>query len=162
MPGIRIVTYEDLAKIDRITDLLKRKKDALILLFESEPNVGHWIAIMRENNKIIFFDPYGYRPDRFLVYTPQNLRKQLNQDTPHLTVLLNQAVDDGFKVVFNEYEFQNRRNLAYATCGRWIVSVIQYFQARKKPTLKGFHKLVMRLCKLYDLVPDLMISKIIQ
>jgi hypothetical protein len=159
-PKTNIITYEDLSKANSIEDILPKKKDAVILLFEREPNIGHWVALLREDKTIIYFDPYGYRPDKFLQYTPQNLRKLLSQDTPHLTVLLNKAVDDGAKVIFNEFSFQNRSKNGLATCGRWVVRLIEYFQRKRKPTLEGFYKTIKKLSKSHGLTFDLTISKL--
>jgi hypothetical protein len=161
LPDTRIITYEQLADYDNIIDLLPKKNDQIILMFQRVKNDGHWTTLLKENNTIIFFDPYGYRPDKQLHWTSENLRRSLGQDVPHLSILLNNAVDDGFKVVFNNYPFQDRDKLEYATCGRWCISVVLFFQRRKKPTLKKFHTLIMKLCQFYELVPDIIVSALI-
>ena len=161
IPDIKIVNYDDLSKVNSIVQLLPNKKDAFILIYESQPNVGHWVCVIREDKKIVFFDPYGYRPDKFLSFTPKNMRKVLNQEIPHLTLLLNEALDLGFKVFFNEFEFQNRNKPSTATCGRHVVGVIKYFASRRKPTLDKYHKLIMKLSKTHQLTPDLLISKLV-
>jgi hypothetical protein len=161
LPNTRIITYEELANYDSILDVLPKKKDQIILMFQRVKNDGHWCSLNREENKIIFFDPYGYRPDRQLLWTKQTLRRSLGQDVPHLSILLNKAVDDGLRVVFNEYPFQDRDKLEYATCGRWCCAQCLYFQRRKHPTIKGFYQLIMKLCKVYKLVPDIIVSALI-
>lgn len=161
LPNTRIITYADLAKAESIIDILPKKKDAVVLLFERKPDLGHWIALIREDKLILFFDPYGYRVDKFLQFTPENLRKELNQDIPHLTLLLNKAVDEGAKVIFNGFEFQNRAKMSTATCGRWVISIINYFASRKMPTLEKFKDLILKLSKSHGLALDLLISKLI-
>lgn len=161
LPNTKIITYDQLSEMNSILDVLPKKKDAVILMYQSEKNNGHWCSLERLNRKITFFDPYGYRPDKELSWTPANLRKSLGQDVPHLSILLNKAVDDGLEVVFNDYAFQDRDKLEFATCGRWNIAWILYFMRRRKPTLEGFYKLILKLCKSYELVPDLVVSALI-
>ena len=161
IPNVKILNYDDLSKVNSIIQILPSKKDAFILIYEAQPNIGHWVCIIRENKTIIFFDPYGYRPDKFLSFTPQNMRKVLNQEIPHLTLLLNNALDLDFKVVFNEFQFQDRNKKSIATCGRHVVGVMKYFASRRNPTLDKYYKLIMKLSKTHQLTPDLLISKLV-
>ena len=158
----KILEYSELSKFTSIQELLPKKRDFVVLLVGVESSEdGHWEALIRVKKRILFFDAYGYRVDKQLKWAPESVRSEMNQDIPHLTLLLNKAVDDGFKVTFNEYPFQDRDDLRYATCGRWCAMVILYYMETPKPTLKKFHKLVMSHCKKYELVPDLLVSKVI-
>jgi hypothetical protein len=59
---IKIIEYKDLYDINNINDVLK-EFDACIILFVEKvienTNIGHWCCIVKNNNKLCFFDPYG-------------------------------------------------------------------------------------------------------
>ena len=159
IPNIRIIKYEDLDKYDSIEKMLPDKIDSVIILFESKPDVGHWVCVVRIDKNIMFFDPYGYRPDKFLLFTPKYMRKRLNQDIPYLSLMLNDAIDNKLKVTFNQYPFQSRENLAYKTCGRQVISFILYCINNKNPTIKKYKVFLDKLNERHDLNYDLLVSK---
>ena len=160
LPNIRIVKYSDLVDYNSISDLLPKQRDAVILLTEQVEGYGHWTAIIRYKNKIIYYDSIGFRVDKATSWCKtKQLRKELGEDVPHLSLLLNKALDEGFKVVFNEFEFQNKKaNLS--TCGRWCCAVISYFMQSKTPSLKGFYNVIMNLSKQWELDKELVVCKI--
>ena len=52
---IKIVVYNDLKDYEYIGDLLPKKKDYVILLYQTESETsGHWVALCRDNNNILF------------------------------------------------------------------------------------------------------------
>ena len=161
LPDAKIIKYEELSEFDSIKELLPQEKDYVIILFETSKNIGQFICVIRNNKQIIFFDPYGNRPDKFLFWCTKYTRKKLNQDVPHLSLLLNQAIDEKFKVYFNQIKFQNEDQISYATCGRWCVAVIKYFMTNQKPTIKGFYKIIFKKANLFELNFDLTISALI-
>jgi hypothetical protein len=135
--GIRMILYSDLANYENITDLLQNDNDAVIILVRTEINYGHFIAVIRDKKTINFFDSYGFRPDKLFYKTPEYMRDKLNQEYPHMSYLLNKAIDDGFKVSFNSYDFQKKKDESN-TCGRWCVWIINYFKITKNPTINKF------------------------
>ena len=156
-PDARIITYNDLHDVESLQKLLPKKVDYVILLAETEHNNGHWVVLLKSNDRYTYFDPFGYRPDKFISWTPENLKKELGQDIPVLTILLNKGVHDGLNIYFNDYEFQDRdKNLS--TCGRWVVAVIDFWLSTKSPTIRKFHKRITELSKKYDLKLDLLVS----
>lgn len=156
-----ILNYEDLTNYDTIKQLLPKQKDFVIFLFHTEENYGHWITLIRHNKSILYFDSYGYRPDKIMDWNSNYMNKQLHQSFPQLSFLLNDAVDEGFKVTFSETQFQKRNDYDYSTCGRWVTAINLYYLKNKNPTLKGFYDLITSLCKSYELVPDLVVTKIL-
>ena len=161
LKGVDILTYEDLAKLNNITEVLPNDKCAFVLLAEREKNIGHWIAVVRIKKKLIYFDPLGYRIDKFLQWTPTQLRKGLSQDIPHLSALFNQAIDDGFTVVFSEFQYQDR-SLQSSTCGRFVVVFITFFMNTIDPTLTKFYEWMKEECNFNRLVPDMLVSKLVE
>jgi hypothetical protein len=159
--SVKIIVYEDLANYKNIQQLLPRSKDAVIMLYQRKENYGHWVAILRNKNNIVFFDPYGCRPDKQLLWTPKYLREQLNQKTPHLSHLLNSCLEDGFKVSFNQTAYQKDEN-AVNTCGRHCVSVVNYWMRSVNPSLSDYYKLMKKYKDDNELENfDLSVSKLI-
>ena len=62
----KILKYSALAGYGDLDELLTGLLDYAIVLYEEEENSGHWIALLKYNNIIEFFDPYGLIPDKEL------------------------------------------------------------------------------------------------
>jgi hypothetical protein len=156
----KILKYEELDKFNSIKELLPKKRDFVVMLVETTENCGHWFAIVRINKTITYFDSYGLRPDKSLLWTDKYTRKSLNQDIPFVSLLLNKAIDEGFKVYFNEIKFQDITMPKYVTCGLWCISFILYYMKHNKPTLKGYYDMIRQIATENELTFDLTISLI--
>jgi hypothetical protein len=91
LPHAKIMTYKELAHYPNLNALLTKPKDYAILLYESSPNNGHWTGIMRYNNQVEYFDPYGGKPDAPLHWVDANTRQQLGEGNPLLSQMLAQV-----------------------------------------------------------------------
>jgi hypothetical protein len=161
VPYAPIVRYEELVDYDRIEELLPERRSAIVLFVATEGRAsGHWAALMRSDSHIMFFDSYGLRPDKNLLFAPKNLRKGLNQDKPHLSYLLNHALKDGFKVSFNETKYQSD-NVSIQTCGRWVVSRISFNKYEVNNTPENYKKLIQQKMKAYEAFSDLLICMLV-
>lgn len=158
LPDTRIINYSDLTQYSTIQQLLPRRVDAVIILVELKQDIGHWICVLRHGKSIVFFDPYGVRPDKELSWVSKYMRKQLGQEEPHMSVLLNKAIDSGFKVSFNSVRYQ-QESPAVNTCGRHAISVIKFFRNSFKPTLAKYKKYMSKLSKDNHLMYDLLVTK---
>ena len=138
---IKIMPYEDLENYQSIITLLPRTRDAVVILYQKQQGYGHWVTLLRDDKHILFFDPLAYRPDKQLFWSERYLRKSLGQDTPHLSYILNDALERGFKVTFSEIKFQKETD-SVNTCGRHVVSIIKYWMRAKNPSLKEYYKLM--------------------
>ena len=56
---LKIIRYSELALLRSLEQLLPRPKDHCILLYETQPGVGHKVALLKHNGAYEFFDPYG-------------------------------------------------------------------------------------------------------
>ena len=65
---LNIVKYADLSKESSLESLLPRTTDYCIILIEEEQDSGHWVALMRYDNTVEFFDPYGKKWDTELAW----------------------------------------------------------------------------------------------
>ena len=55
LPNSRILKYSQLKNIMNIEELLPNEQSYCIILYESQPNSGHWTAIMRIDDNIEYF-----------------------------------------------------------------------------------------------------------
>jgi hypothetical protein len=158
LPNVKIINYSDLDGYSSIEQLLPRRLDAVVILVELKENVGHFEVLMRNGKNITFFDPYGVRPDKQLSWLSAYMRRQLGQEIPFMSYLLNKAVDDGFKVTFNNVKFQ-QQSPVINTCGRHAISVIKFFRHTKNPTLAKYKKYMDQLVHDNQLNYDLVVTR---
>lgn len=108
-----VVTYEDLRNVDNIFDLLGPNNN-FTLLYETEPDYGHWTAVLYhpETNTLEFFDPYGKPIDSQLQYIKDpNISKD-----PLLSVLM---LDTDAKIIYNDEPLQ-KFGKDISSCGRHV------------------------------------------
>ncbi len=112
----KIVPYSDLHKYKSINQLLK-PYDSAVILYESEPNFGHWVSLIKRKKSIEFFDPYGFFPDDELKWIKPLIRIQNNADH---TYLINLLLTSKIPIEYNNHALQGE-NPNIQTCGRWSV-----------------------------------------
>ena len=108
--GCEVIVYHKLNEYNSIQELLG-DKGAVILLFETKRNFGHWTALFyRDASKtsIEFFDSYGFKPDEELNYAKYD-------NTPFLTQLLEKS---NLQMIYNTKRLQTFAH-EINTCGRW-------------------------------------------
>ena len=158
LPGVRVINYSDLSQYNSVEQLLPKTVDAVVILVELRENIGHFEVLMRNGKNITFFDPYGCRPDKALNWSSPYMRRQLGQEIPFMSYLLNKAVDDGFVVKFNNVKFQ-KQSAGINTCGRHAISVIKFFRHTKAPTLAKYKRYLDKLVHDNQLNYDLLVTK---
>jgi len=160
--GFRFLTYSDLSNYNSIVDLLPNKTyDSVIILVRTKINYGHFLCVVRLGNRILFFDSYGYRPDKKFYNTSEYMRRKINQDIPLMSYFLNEALDKGFKVSFSEYKFQDP-DIESNTCGRWCVLFCKYFKVNINKSIKDFICFVLNESKKYDNIDlNLLVSMLV-
>ena len=114
-----LVKYRDLNKFRNIDDVLG-KYGACFILFEFEVNMGHWVALYKENNTIYFFNSYSGYPDDTLSGINKDFRKISNQNYPYLSKLL---YDSPYELEYNDVKLQSNGS-KIMTCGRWCALFI--------------------------------------
>ena len=120
LPNCKIIEYNDLETYNNeITDLLTKPIDYVIILIETiADNIGHWVALLRYDNTIEFFNSYGKAPDvqkNTLISKAKNI--EFGQTQNYLTNLL---VKSDFNIIYNKLQLQKYTNNS-ATCGRWVI-----------------------------------------
>lgn len=121
-----LLTYPELTKYDDINDAFG-PYGALILLYKTKQNYGHWCGLIKHGDKKIeFFDSYGTFPDDEFKWIPDHFRLVSNQVYPHLTWLL---YNSGSKIEYNHSKLQDHTEdigTKIATCGRHVANRINY------------------------------------
>ena len=109
----KIIKYSELSKYSNIDELLPKPKDYCIILFELKENSGHWTCLLKYDNKLEWFDPYGIKYDNELDWISNDVKKKLDQDIPLLSHLLKQSE---YNVIYNKTKFQSMAK-DISTCG---------------------------------------------
>ena len=140
-----IVMYPDLARVRKVEDILVN--DSVVILYETRPNVGHWVCILKREDTIEFFDSYGIFPDKEKKYINKEYLKESGQENNNLIRLLLEA-GKRYRIEYNNYRLQVKSG-DVATCGRHVISRILL----KNLSIEQFNKF-MRGFKQYGLTPD--------
>lgn len=112
----RVMLYKDLAKYQTLDEALG-PHGAIFLLYESEPQYGHWTVIWRRNKDTInFFDSYGTFPDEQIWWNDKETQLKLGQSIPYLSYLLINS--DYPNLEYNDYQYQ-KDGKDINTCGRF-------------------------------------------
>lgn len=109
------LNYRDFTKYNNIFDAMGKHK-ALILLYLSKYNYGHYVCIFQRNNKTIeFFDSLGFdMPDDEFNFISDEERYKNNELIPHVIKLLYKS---GLKIENNIDQLQQFNT---QTCGRHV------------------------------------------
>lgn len=119
-----LITYKELKKYRKMSDLLEKEFDYKILLIETQRNQGHWCVLVRRSDTVFWCDSYGMSPKESINMIPSFIRKMLGQENDEIKRLYNSARQEGFKVEENEFEFQSD-SPNINTCGRWVLFFIE-------------------------------------
>jgi hypothetical protein len=115
----KIIKYSQLINYKDIIELLPNDKDYKIFLTESEYNSGHWTAIMRVKDKIIYFDSYGVYPDFELNFISKIKNKMLGQGGNQIQRLMKTSKKNNLEPVYSKTKYQSHGD-HINTCGRWV------------------------------------------
>jgi hypothetical protein len=115
LPHARILTYQELTHFPSLQALLPKPKDFVVLLYESSPNNGHWVCVMKYDGKYEYFDPYGGKPDAPLKWIDENTREQLGAGTPVLSQMLAKVGGVHNTTAYQKLTQQNN------SCGRHVI-----------------------------------------
>ena len=139
--NVRVISYHELKGINTIQQLLE-PYGAIIILYETKQNFGHYTALFYDKNKNLeFFDSYGFKPDAELKYATYD-------NTPYLTNLLKKYKGN---IIYNTEDLQKWAK-DVNTCGRWCATRIRM----KNLTAQEFRNLWKN--KFYN--PDFFVSAI--
>lgn len=152
----KIVPYHDLSRYTNIDQLLPKKKDAAMLLYENRPMDGHWVCLTKNNGEISFFDPYGEVIDKQLQYSKHSAQRVQGEGD---TSLHNLLATSKLPVFFNDYKYQ-RDGGGVNTCGRHCINFIRYNQ-KDGLDLEDYNEMMAKTQKETGLPYDELIAKMV-
>ena len=123
LPQAKILMFRELKNYPTIQSILRKPRDYFIMLYEHTPQNGHWVAVMRYESTIEFFCPYGsspYSPNSPLEWNSPEQNQVVDATHNYLEDLLNNAKTQGWSVIYNKMDFQEKRN-NINTCGAFCV-----------------------------------------
>jgi hypothetical protein len=120
----KIIKYSDLAEFDCFCKLLPSNTfDFRVVLVEQKENVGHFVCIVKQNNNIYLFDPYGCPIDKELSFVDKAQRILLGEDKRLVERLINKCNCE-VNIYENNNQFQSLKE-GVSCCGRWCVLFIE-------------------------------------
>lgn len=154
-PDANIIKYSELKDYQDIETLLRDNKSFFFLLYQDQPNSGHWVCLSRTGDTIEYFDSYGKKIDEPLSWVPNYVLFKLGIQLPFLSRLLNKTK---LNVVYNPIEYQEDKK-DINTCGRHCCF-------RLKNMLKGvdladYYRLMKELKDKYKVSYDVIVSEFI-
>ena len=116
---VRLMMYDHL-KGKRLREVLTKKRPAAILLMmvhgQSKSNVGHFVCMWRDRDKVMFFDPYGFSlEDRLLTMT---------KSEPFLLDMIHNA--PGVELVESDHHIQQMKD-GVEVCGRHVAMRLRFW-----------------------------------
>ena len=134
-----IISYDKLYNYRHIDEIFDKKGRCVLLYLTSDPNIGHWVALIKKGNIIEHFDPYGHPPDTATenLNACEEVEKQTGQDEPRLLRMIDQA---GYGLEYNKYPFQ-KKGEGIGTCGRHTAARLLLY----KLSLEDYKKLMKTL-----------------
>ncbi len=143
-----IIPYPKLADYENIDDLFDDKGRCILLFLTVNEHTGHWICMIKKNNRIDYFDPYGTCPDCDKKWLSKDKLIELDEDKPLLKKLFQNS---GCNIYYNVYPFQEDK-AGINDCGRWCAVRLLHY----KKSLREFYNMV----KNSNLDEDEFISKL--
>jgi len=118
---VKIVIYDDLEKYKTIDEVFGNK-NAIVLLYQNTQNSGHWVLLMKQSPKILYwFDSYAFQLDQEIKWSSYLLNKGYLKNPP-LTYLIKNSP---YKLLQNKVKYQELAN-AVNTCGKWCITRFNY------------------------------------
>lgn len=149
---IYIITYNELNNIDLST---LPQGSAIIILYRTSSNYGHWTAIYRPltiNNRLFFFDSMGDYTDDSLNDNnifDQSKNIELGQTRNLLT---EKAYNGGYDIEYLDFECQSQKK-GINTCGKWCVFFLIFskmVKLRELESLKRFLRMIKKEYRTLD------------
>ena len=151
----KIIKYSELSNYRDLDDLMPNIIDCVVILYEESSNSGHWVGLMKYNNAFDFFDPYGLKVDKELLWIDLKMRKSLDQYTPYLTNLLKNE-----KYIYNKVKYQSNDDYAN-TCGFHVCHRI-YRLFNDSLSLEGYHEYMHDIKTSHKVNYDVIVAIFIQ
>jgi hypothetical protein len=148
-----IFVYPYLDDVKHIDDVFDNEGRSLMLYLVNNINSGHWVCMIKKDNKILYFDPYGKKPDNIIDLLDDRKKDELDMEQKKLTSLLKNS---GYDVFYNTFPYQKLGD-NINTCGRHCALRLLH---RDLSDIQ-YHNLINKYIKKYNLNTDETVSLLI-
>jgi hypothetical protein len=139
-----IIALEDITQMTSLDQVFKGNNHVIIFLNTNPTTqIGHWICLFINAQRLFYFDSYGEKP---LIYLQVMQKQNIDLGNQNLN-LLNLIRDSIYKNAFyyNTVDYQSEKN-DVATCGRYTTMIcilnIMYLKEGKSFDLKIYYELM--------------------
>jgi hypothetical protein len=139
-----IFSSDKLLDVIHIDELLDRKGRGIMLYLTENEQTGHWVGLLKKNNTIEIFDPYGFNPKDW--EEELGAVKDLNPSMKELEKLIKKS---GYKMVFNKKRHQPLK-LNNNSCGKHTVMRLLFH----KFSLDEYNNLMKKFRDEYNITSD--------
>lgn len=151
-----IIEYKDLKNYKTIDNLLPKNDDYVIILYRHD-TAAHWVALLRQHDRIEHFCSYASKPDEYYFdWCPMSVNLAHGQNEPYLSQLLNKCP---YEVIYNPIQYQSEKG-NIASCGRYAC-VRLLMMLTHDMNLNDYYNYLHRKKKEYNRSYDDLISIII-
>jgi len=151
VPASKIIMYKDLSQYNSIDQLLPTEKSYKIIFLNWGEKVGHWVLIMKLNDKFEYFNSYGVKYDNDLNCLSRSIKTILGEDVRQITRLLG-----GKKCSHSAYRLQGKNS---DSCGRYVISRVQMML--QGYTNEQYKKYLDEIRDKYDINYDLSVCMLV-
>ena len=137
-----IYNYDHLKNVFHIDEIFDNLGRCILLLPVHSIDNGHWVALIKRDNIIEFFDSYGKTLDQ----QENNLNSNFDIDEDLLKDLVKKA---GYKLQYSKIQNQPAK-YNNATCGRHAIFRIIFFNLSNDE----YNNLLKKISKKYKVKPD--------
>lgn len=119
--GARMFTYPEIARMNKLDQLVNSTYPKAIILYMTSGNSGHWCGLKLMDGSLYFFDSYGTFPDVEL----EQIRKMKGDSFADETDQIHKKLTELIKkspiknVFYSQYKLQKLKS-GINTCGRWV------------------------------------------
>jgi hypothetical protein len=146
--NIVIFSYPQLENVNDIDEIFDDEGRSVMLLLTTDQYTGHWLCMIKKDDDIHYFDPYGNMVDEDKKWMTWDKLEELGQEKPLLINLLKKS---NKRVYYNTYPFQaDRKDIN--TCGRHIAVRLLY----KNLDLDDYFDMIQKS----NLTPDHFVTEI--
>lgn len=157
--NVQIQTYSELEDDASLDELIPNKTGTCILLIETEPNSGHWVALLKYGNVVEFFNSYGDAPGHEVALIPTEMNEELDQSSRDILDILDREYQRGKEVIYNKAKLQ-KISRDIGTCGKHCVLrglMLKYYGMG----LGQYLKFIRHMCSLLGVDADGLVTLLI-
>lgn len=139
-----IFSSPKISEVIHIDELLDRKGRGIMLYLTENDATGHWVGILKKNNTIEIFDPYGFNPNEW--NEELGAKEYLN---PPIKELENLIKNSGYKMIYNKKRHQPLK-FGNNSCGKHTILRLLFH----KFSLDEYNKIMKSFKDKYNISSD--------